>query len=166
VIATALKAGLASPAAVASAVQVMTALNAPAAEVMAACGVTGATDITGFGLIGHALELAEASGVGLEIEAAAVPIIPEARDMAAMGLVPVGSHANKNFCSHKLSFQGQAEEILVDLLSDAQTSGGMLMGLDPDQVERALALLDERGVSGAVIGRAVEAHPGILSLIF
>jgi len=166
VINTAFKAGLASPEAVASSVAVMTALNAPAAEVMAACGVTGATDITGFGLIGHALELAEASGVGLEIQAEAVPIIPQAKEMAAMGLVPVGSHANKNFCSHKLSFKGEPEEILVDLLSDAQTSGGMLMGLDPDQQERALEMLDQRGISGAVIGRAVEAHPGVMELIF
>lgn len=166
VIATALKAGLASPEAVASAVEVMTALNAPAAEVMSACGVRGATDITGFGLIGHALELASASQVGLEIEASAVPIIPEARDMAAMGLVPLGSHANKNFCAHKLSFRGTPEEIQVDLLADAQTSGGMLLGLDQDQVERALGLLSERGIQGAVIGRAVAAHPGVLELIF
>jgi selenide, water dikinase len=86
--------------------------------------------------------------------------------MAAMGLVPVGSHANRNFCAHKLSFKGAAEEILVDLLADAQTSGGMLMGLDPEQVERALGLLTERGITGAVIGRAVSQHPGELELIF
>ena len=166
VIATSLKAGLATPEAVASAVAVMTALNAPAAEVMEACGVKGATDITGFGLLGHALELAEASGVGMKIQANEVPIIPEAREMAAMGLVPIGSHANKNFCSHKLSFRGPREEILVDLLSDAQTSGGMLMGLDPEQVERALELLAARGIAGAVIGRAVAEHPGVIEVIF
>ncbi len=166
VIATALKAGLASAQGLADAVAVMTALNAPAGQVMAACGVSGATDITGFGLLGHALELAAASQVGLEIEAAKVPIIPEARDMAAMGLVPVGSHANKNFCARKLSFRGPVQEIVVDLLADAQTSGGMLMGLDPGQVERAQAMLSEQGVSGAVIGRVVERDPGTIVVRF
>ena len=166
VIATALKAGLASAQGLADAVAVMTALNAPASQVMAACGVSGATDITGFGLLGHALELAAASQVGLEIEAAKVPIIPEARDMAAMGLVPVGSHANKNFCARKLSFRGPVQEIVVDLLADAQTSGGMLMGLDPGQVERAQAMLSEQGVQGAVIGRVVERDPGTIAVRF
>jgi selenide,water dikinase len=166
VIATALKAGLASARGVEDAVAVMTALNAPAGQVMAACGVSGATHITGFGLLGPALELAAASQVGLEIEAAKVPIIPEARDMAAMGLVPVGSHANKNFCARKLNFRGPVQEIVVDLLADAQTSGGMLMGLDPGQVERAQAMLNEQGVQGAVIGRVVERDPGTIVVRF
>ncbi|BEQ16395.1 selenide, water dikinase [Desulfoferula mesophila] len=166
VIATALKAGLASPAALEQAVAVMTALNAPAAEVMAACGVSGATDITGFGLMGHALELAQGSGVGVEIEAARVPFIPEAYDMASMGLVPLGSHANKNFCASKVITRGEAQEITLDLLADAQTSGGMLMGLDPDQVERALALLAERGIVGAVVGRTVAENPGTITVVF
>jgi selenide,water dikinase len=166
VIATALKAGLASPQAVERTVAVMTALNAPAAEVMAACGVGGATDITGFGLMGHALELAQASGVGIVLQAGAVPIIPEARDMASMGLVPLGSHANKNFCAHLVRTQGPAQEIVMDLLADAQTSGGMLMGLDPDKVDQALEMLAQRGVRGAVIGRAVAQDPGTITVVF
>lgn len=166
VIATALKAGLASPLAVEQAVAVMTALNAPAVEVMEACGVSGATDVTGFGLLGHALELAQASGVGLVIQAAKVPIIPEARDMAAMGLVPLGSHANKNFCASKVRTRGPAQEIVMDLLADAQTSGGMLMGLDPDKVETALEMLARHGVQGAVIGRAVAEEPGTITVVF
>lgn len=166
VIATALKAGLASPQAVEQAVAVMTALNAPAAEVMAACGVSGATDITGFGLMGHALELAQGSGVGMVIQAAQVPIIPEARDMASMGLVPLGSHANKNFCASKVRTQGPAQEIVMDLLADAQTSGGMLMGLDPDQVDTALAMLAQRGIKGAVIGEVKAEDPGTITVVF
>ena len=166
IIATALKAGLASPRAVEQAVAVMTALNAPAAEVMAACAVSGATDITGFGLLGHALELAQASGVGIVFQAEAVPIIPEASDMAAMGLVPLGSHANKEFCAHMVRTQGPAQEILMDLMADAQTSGGMLMGLDPERVDEALALLAQRGVRGSVIGRAVKEDPGTITVRF
>lgn len=166
VIATALKAGLASPQALQQAVAVMTALNAPAAEVMTACGVSGATDITGFGLMGHALELAQGSGVGVVIQAAQVPIIPEARDMASMGLVPLGSHANKNFCASKVRTRGAAQEIVMDLLADAQTSGGMLMGLDPDQVDTALTMLAARDIEGAVIGEVKAENPGTITVMF
>lgn len=166
VIATALKAGLASAAGVAQAVELMTTLNAGAGEVMAENGVTGATDITGFGLLGHALELARASGLGLEIVAGAVPILPEAREMAAMGLVPLGSHANRGFCERSLIIAGAADAILLDLLADAQTSGGMLMGLDPERVDSALAGLRARGLSPAVIGRAGVGPAGSLNVRF
>ncbi len=166
VIATALKAGLASAAGVAQAVALMTTLNSGAGEVMAEQGVTGATDITGFGLLGHALELAKASGLGLEIVAGAVPILSEAREMAAMGLVPLGSHANRGFCEHSLIIAGAADAVLLDLLADAQTSGGMLMGLDPERVEPALAGLRARGLTPAVIGRAGVGPAGSLTLRF
>lgn len=166
VIATALKARLASPSAMQRAVDIMTALNDRAAQVMDECGVTGATDVTGFGLLGHALEMAEASRVGVTIEAGAVPIIAEARDMAAMGLVPVGSHANRGFCGSKVNPTGAVDEILFDLLSDAQTSGGLLMGVDADRLDRALALLAEAKVEAAVVGRAVADHPGAIELRF
>lgn len=169
VVATALKAGLASAGAVARAVQLMTTLNAGAAEVMATLGVRGATDITGFGLLGHALELARASGLGLMIEARAVPILAEAREMAAMGLVPVGSHANRDFCAKAVRVQGAPDAILHDLLADAQTSGGMLMGVDPERAGEALELLRAKGLDAAVIGRAGrsgEIEPGTINLRF
>lgn len=165
IIATALKANLASPEAVAAAVEQMTALNAPAAEVMAACKVTGATDITGFGLLGHALELAQASGVGLRVNADQVPILPQAREMAMTGLVPLGSHANRDFCASALRHVGEPDPLTLDLLSDAQTSGGMLMGLDPDQVPRALEMLAKAGVAGVEIGLVEAGEPGVLTIV-
>ncbi len=166
VVATALKARLASPAAVAEAVEVMGQLNAGGAEVMAMCGVRGATDITGFGLLGHALELAQASGLGLEIIAGQVPILKEAREMASLGLVPVGSHANRAFCERSVLIEGSPDPVLYDLLADAQTSGGLLMGLDEPCLERALALLKERGLAAAVIGRAGVGPAGSITLRF
>jgi selenide,water dikinase len=166
VVATALKARLASPEAVAEAVAVMSQLNAGGAEVMAACGVSGATDITGFGLLGHALELAKASGLGLEIIAGQVPILKEAREMATMGLVPVGSHANRNFCAHQVIVQGAPDPILHDLLADAQTSGGLLMGVDEACLGRALELLKARGLTAAVIGRTGVGPAGHITLRF
>ncbi len=166
VIATALKAGLASEEAVQRAVGWMTRLNKTAGEVMEACGVSGGTDITGFGLLGHGLELARASRVGLEIMAADVPILPDARDMASMGLVPVGSHANAAFCGRAVAHQGEKDIIVADLLADAQTSGGMLMGLDPDMVDKAVEMLTAAGDMAAVIGRAVADNPGTITVVY
>jgi selenide,water dikinase len=166
VIATALKAGLASPAAVERVVALMTQLNAAGAEVMTGCGVTGATDITGFGLLGHALEMAQASGLNLVIEAGKVPVMPEAREMASMGLVPVGSHANRVFCERSLIILGQADQILYDLLADAQTSGGLLMGLDPGCLDQAMDLFQQKGISAAVIGQTQPDPAGKVTLVF
>ena len=166
VIATALKAGMASPEAVESSVRVMTALNAPAAEVMAACGVTGGTDITGFGLLGHALEMATSSKVGLTIIPGRVPILPQALEMASMGLVPMGSHANRKFCEKSINLKGKMDPIFYDLLADTQTSGGMLMGVDEKCVDQAVSLLKERGVGHAVIGRTHADQPGTITLEF
>ena len=166
VIATALKARLATPAAVAGAVALMTTLNAGGAQVMQRFGVTGATDITGFGLLGHALELAKASGLGLEILARQVPILEEARDMASLGLVPLGSHANRDFCQGSLLLEGTLDAVLLDLLADAQTSGGLLMGLGPEHLAPALELLRQQGLSPAHIGWAGRGRPGTITLRF
>lgn len=166
VIATALKADLASQEAVGQAVELMRALNAPAVEVMRACRVTGGTDVTGFGLLGHALEMARASKVGIEIDANAVPILEEARDMASMGLVPIGSHANRGFCDKHLKTKGRIDSVLLDLLADAQTSGGMLMGIPPETLDNALYLLKDLGVAAAVVGKAVQDDPGSITVRF
>ncbi len=166
VIATALKAGLASPAAVEEAVRLMARLNAPAAEVMTRLGVTGATDITGFGLLGHALEMARASQVGLEIYARRVPILEQAREMAAMGLIPAGSHANRNFCAHAVQTQGHPDPLTLDLMSDAQTSGGLLMGLPPQHLQDALQQLQQTGQPGYHIGRVTAEHPAQILVRF
>ena len=166
VIATALKAGLASAEAVEQAVSLMTLLNRGAAEVMEACQVTGATDVTGFGLLGHALEMARASGVGLEIDARVVPIISQAREMAGMGLVPLGSHRNRDFCSHSVRVQGEPDPILMDLLADTQTSGGMLMGVPPERVDQARELLAERQLQNRVIGQVREEPAGVIIVRF
>ncbi|MCA1989505.1 MAG: selenide, water dikinase SelD, partial [Desulfarculus sp.] len=80
--------------------------------------------------------------------------------------VPLGSHANRGFCEHALIIEGAVDAILLDLLADAQTSGGMLMGLDPDRVDPALAGLRARGLTPAVIGRAGVGPAGSLSLRF
>lgn len=162
IVATALKGRQISPEMEKTVIEVMAQLNHQAAEAMLAAGVRAATDVTGFGLLGHGLEMAQGSGVGLIIEAGQVPLIPGVLDLARMGMVPAGSHSNFSFCSREVDLEDGVEPALSMILADAQTSGGLLMAVEPDRLDGLLADLEARSVLGAVIGRAVADHPGQL----
>lgn len=152
---TAVKAGLASEAAEKRGVETMATLNKTAAEVMERHPVNGCTDVTGFGLIGHGLEVALASGVTLAIEAARVPVLPEVHDYASMGLVPAGSYANRPTCPGHLVIARPVDPVLVDILADAQTSGGLLITLPMERAGALLRELHDAGVTeAAIIGEA------------
>ena len=160
VISTAYKGGLAPPGSMEQAVEYMRTLNRIAGEVMQKVGATGGTDVTGFGFLGHGLELARASRVGLVVRANDVPIMDGALEMASMGLVPAGSHRNKTFCHKELVLSGPENPVLVDLLADTQTSGGLLFGVEPERAEEALELLAESGGRGWLVGEVVADHAG------
>jgi len=165
VLATAIKAGLLSEAAERAAIATMATLNGPAAALMASYAVTACTDITGFGLLGHALEMATASRVGIILEADRVPLLPEARELVEMGLGPAGSYANRNYCSHQVLHPEAVDPILLDLAADAQTSGGLLLALPEDQAHALLAALQGHGVpQAAIIGRVVDGVGGTILL--
>jgi selenide, water dikinase len=153
VLATAIKGGLAPPDVEAEAVHWMTTLNRAAAEAMQEVGVNACTDITGFGLLGHALEMASGSQSTFELEAAAVPIISGIRELAAMGLIPGGTFANRKFCERSISIAAGIEPLLVDLLADAQTSGGLLISVASDRSAALHDALAQRSVPHAEIGR-------------
>jgi selenide,water dikinase len=146
---TAIKRGEASPEVLAAAVASMTASNAPAAEAALDAGATGATDVTGFGLLGHLAKMAAASGVDAEIDVAAVPIPAGIRALAEAGIVPGGSVRNRDWVLPMVDAGGYGE-LDVLLLADAQTSGGLLFGAAPDAAAAAVAQL---GPPAAVIGR-------------
>ena len=110
-----------------SMIKIMTELNNKASQVMQEIGIKCATDITGFGLIGHALEMALASNKKLRIYAHKVPIIKEALEFASMGIIPEGNYHNLNFCNKFIEVDPAVDEINRILLVDAQTSGGVLM---------------------------------------
>ncbi len=153
IIATALKGRLASKAAEDTAIRVMSALNRDAAEALAGLEVHAVTDITGFGLLGHGLEMARASQAELTLSASRVPILSWAREYAAMGLVPGGSHANRRFCENHLVLDPGVDPVTADLLSDAQTSGGLFIAVAPKDGEVLMQRLQEAGVAeAAVIG--------------
>ncbi len=161
IIATALKGRLASPEAEAAAIRVMSALNRAAAEACQGLEVHAVTDITGFGLLGHGLEMALASKAELTIYAGRVPVLSWAREYAAMGLVPGGTHANRRFCEKHLTIDPGVSPIEVDLLSDAQTSGGLFIAIAPQHGELFLGRLREQGVTEAtIIGQVTDTGAG------
>jgi selenide,water dikinase len=164
VIATAMKGRLASPEAEAEAIRVMTALNRLPAECLESQAVHAVTDITGFGLLGHTLEMASASKVEITFYAHRVPLLAAAREYAAMGLVPAGSFANRNFCAKSLQVAPDIDPVLVDLMSDAQTNGGLLLAVSPYQVQPFLNCLTSHGISASHIGEVTGSAPGRIRL--
>ena len=161
VLGSALKRNSVSAAEIADAVTAMTTLNAAASRAMVAAGASAATDVTGFGLLGHAGELARASGVALRLAAGNVPVFPLARTLAARGIVPGGSRANAIEHARFTRFDVAVPAEIRILLSDAQTSGGLLIAIGPAGLPRLLAELEGSGTLAAVIGGA-EAGQGII----
>jgi len=127
-------------------------LNKAPGRVIRDLKLKAATDITGFGLGGHLLEMAWASDVCIQIEADALPALPRALELAGMGLLPAGSHANKRFRQPDTLLGPGVDPLRVDLAFDAQTSGGIVLALDPEQLELALSLLHQEDDAGGVIG--------------
>lgn len=161
IINTGIKAGLVSPEAMQIAVLAMSTLNKAASEAMLKHGASACTDITGFGLLGHAAEMAEASEVSLHIKCKSVPLLPEAMEMARMGLIPAGAYDNRQYLEGKILFDGDLKPEEQLALYDPQTSGGLLISV-PEA--KAAALVDElkgKGVDCAVIGQ-VQPYTGTL----
>ena len=161
VLTTALKRDVLQAADLAPAVTVMTTLNAGAMRAMTATGVHAATDVTGFGLLGHLRSLLEASGVAAEVDAAAVPLLPLAREAAERNAIPGGSQRNLDSLGDHVEFAAAVDPILRQLLADAQTSGGLLIAL-PAARRAALgaALAAQHTPAAAVIGRVVAGPAG------
>jgi selenide, water dikinase len=141
-----------------AAIDSMRRLNRRAAEVLVEHGVRGATDVTGFGLLGHGLEMARASGTHFLFEAEALPAFDGALDLAGAGIETGGAAHNRRFVADSLTVAGSVDEDVVTLAHDPQTSGGLLAAIRPETVSRALDDLRSAGVDAWIIGR-VEAAP-------
>jgi len=135
-------------------------LNKVGGAVVRDLGLRAATDITGFGLGGHLLEMAGASRVAAELDLSRVPFLAEAVEFASMGMIPAGSFANRNFCKKNVQAAQGADPILLDLVFDAQTSGGMLLAVPEDKVEQARDMLLAGGDMAEAVGRAVPEESG------
>jgi selenide, water dikinase len=147
----------------AAAMASMGALNAAAARVLAGFPVSACTDVTGFGLGGHAAEMALGDRCGLALEWSALPLLPHVLEYAAMGLVPEGTFRNRAGRLKVLRDAGAVPALHLDLLFDPQTSGGLLAALPAPAAREALAALREAGVDAHVVGEATD-RPGTLEL--
>jgi cysteine desulfurase len=155
ILATAMKRGLLEPDQAQRLVEVMAALNRAAAEAMAATGVNACTDVTGFGLLAHLLEMLRGSHASARIKAGRVPVLPGALEMAAAGVVPGGTLDNRAFTEPSVGYDDAVPEVTRVILNDAQTSGGLLISVPGERVEALLAALAAGGGDGAAIGEVV-----------
>ena len=145
--------------------RVMATLNKTAAEIMESYPVNACTDVTGFGLIGHSLEMAKGSGVGLIIRHGEVPKLPRIRELAENGFVPGGTKNNFNHVKDDVDFPEELDQIDRWILCDAVTSGGLLISVEAEASERLLSELLDAGVEASLIGEVVSEHPGRIRVI-
>lgn len=153
VLTTALKADLISASSRDAAYAHMATLNKAAGDaVRQVSDVHACTDITGFGLLGHSFEMAEGSGVTIRLHGKALPLMDEALDMAEMGIIPSGAYRNMDYVKPHLAVLPSAQQALLDLAADPQTSGGLLVALPREQAERLLSLLRPFAPWSAIVG--------------
>ena len=149
---TALKGGLVEASTEKALYESMSTLNKQAAEIMGGYNVHSCTDITGFGLLGHAREMAVGSNLSIVIDSANVPLLPQVYDMAEMGIVPQGSYNNRNWLSCSVQFGENVPLALTDIMFDPQTSGGLLIALPEKEAVKLLAELREYIPISNIIG--------------
>jgi selenide,water dikinase len=144
----------------------MVTLNRGAAEAMLRAGVDAATDVTGFGLLGHLREILLASGLSATVHAGSVPLLPRALELAIAGHIPGGTRRNLEDVAGSVRWADDVPEALRVLLCDAQTSGGLLMAVPPDRVDALSKDLAARGTpAAALVGELREGEPGTLEVV-
>lgn len=162
---TAIKADMASKPAIEEAQRVMASLNKKAKQAVEKYNVSACTDITGFGLLGHCVEMASASGVTFELNVKDIAYLEDAIDYAKMGLIPAGAYKNRGYSLGRVE-TGGVEEHYIDLLYDPQTSGGLLISIAPEDVPAMLRDFAEANMDTtvSVIGRVAEKSDKLIRL--
>jgi len=158
-VSTALKGGVAEKKTVDRVAWVMATLNKTASELMLEAGCHACTDITGFGLLGHASGMVEDSPLGMEIRISSIPFFPEAKEFAQIGLVPAGTYRNREFRTDMIETASEISDEMLNILFDAQTSGGLLISVPSDKGEELLQNLHRHGVNEASIIGEILAEP-------
>lgn len=155
ILSTAVKRGLLPEDGIRQLTASMLQLNRAASEAMIAVGAHAATDITGFGLLGHAYEMASASSVAFRVDAQAVPLLPEVLHFAEKGCIPAGNRNNWEFVKDYVSSREGLDPLLLKVLHDPQTAGGLLVSLESKKVGEYLGRLEEQGVQARQIGEVL-----------
>ena len=157
IIATAVKGGKADEEAMSKSAQSMATLNKLAAEIMTEIGVNSATDVTGFGLLGHLIEMCEASSISAKIDYSTLPFLPLVKELAEKGIVPGGTKRNLKFVKEKVQFGEHLTDIDKLLLADAQTSGGLLISIPAEKAEKYITKFNELSkIKAVIIGEIIE----------
>jgi len=165
ILATAVKGRLASPETLQNLIDITTDLNKTAAQKAMGFGPHACTDVTGFGLAGHLLEMARASQKEIMLSIDAVPFITAAVDFARMGLFPAGAYTNKKFFESSVTVAEGIDPILADLLFDPQTSGGLLLAIAEPGASELVSAMQEQDLTACIIGQVTDADPcGALQL--
>lgn len=145
--------------------QIMAKLNKIPSELMVANGARAATDVTGFGLLGHAYEMAAAARVSIEMEFASLPIIEGAVAFAKAGALTGGANANFDYLKDKVDVSVPLKKEELDILYDAQTSGGLLVAIPVEKAQKYVSQCRESGVEATIIGRVIESEQAAIKII-
>jgi selenide,water dikinase len=158
IIATAIKGKLADEKAIQAMIAVSATLNKKAAETMIGFAPNACTDVTGFGLAGHLLEMAKGSRKSVLLDTTAIPIIPQAEEYARMGLIPAGAYKIRTFCEKNMSIDTSVNQFLADILFDPQTSGGLLISISNKNTKPCIDAMRQNGVDARIIGEVTGDH--------
>jgi len=166
IMSTAIKAKLATKENIKESVAVMSMLNKAAAEVMTQFSVNACTDVTGFGLAGHLLEMAKGSKKSITLYSKKIPVLKNVLDFARMGLVPAGAHKNRRFFEELTRIDTSVDRVSVDLMFDPQTSGGLLISLNEKDAKKCVEKMKINGLNAWIIGEIThETDKGFLNII-
>ena len=134
-------------------------LNRKAAEIMLRFNPSACTDVTGFGLVGHVMEMAVNGNKSICLYSRNVPLIASAREYASMGLLPAGCYKNRSYCEKKISIAPGVDPVMVDLMFDPQTSGGLVIALGDRDARDCMDMMNNEGVGGVMIGEVTGDQP-------
>ncbi len=156
IVTTALKGGVIEEKEAEKAIEVMAELNHTAAELAQEYNVNACTDITGFGLLGHAYEMSAASKVGIRLYYSQVPLLAQVEELAEEGMVPGGAYRNREYLKDCVRINPSVGDVEASILFDPQTSGGLLIAVPSNESEELAEEMKKRGVKGEVIGDIID----------
>jgi selenide, water dikinase len=161
IINTAIKGNVADKTLINKAIDIMSTLNNRPVEEFKNFHISACTDVTGFGLLGHACEMIDGLNMGIKIYTGKIPVIPEALDLARIGMIPGGTYRNREFRKDSIAGFDKIDKILADVLFDPQTSGGLLIAVPEDEAEDFVMRLKDKGIEAtSIIGEFIEAPVG------
>ncbi|MCP4670006.1 MAG: selenide, water dikinase SelD, partial [Desulfobacula sp.] len=166
IMSTAIKARIAKENNIKEAVQVMSMLNKDAASVMSQSKVNACTDVTGFGLAGHLLEMAKGSKKNIRLYTKQVPLLNNVLDFAKRGMIPGGAHKNRKFFDKLIQVDESVERAILDLMFDPQTSGGLLISMEKHRSQTFVEKMETKGQMAWIIGEIThDSDSGFLNII-